>query len=611
MLYIVIYVTDLLPMLFGVGISGPIHIGIFLGLILFLAFLIFPAKRGAVQNKPKWYDIILALVSLVPTLYYSLFFDTLLFELAYTSPINAYLGWLLMVLVWEAARRTLGWPFAGLVAVAIIYLLFGSYFPGFLKADSYSWQKIGGFMYLSRDGILGIPINIAGKIIITFMLFAQLLSISGAGDWFVKVANSLTGHVRGGPAKASIIASGGFGMIAPSPPGNVASTGVVTIPLMKKMGFKATYAAGVEAVASTGGQIMPPIMGSVIFILSEFIGMPYGQVIIYAFLPAALYYLALFVMVDLNAAKLGIKGVPRSELPAFVKTVRQGYWYLIPVVVLLICLIPLSLSPAKAAIWALFTLIIITMFRKNERMNPGKLVKGAEGGMRALLPIAVGCAGCGIIIGSLTLSLLSFRLTFQLVEAIGQNLIIILILAAVISYIMGMGVGPLASYLTLAVMVAPAVMQMGVPTLAAHLFLFYWSVTCFITPPYAVAVFVAAGIAECSMWRAAFQAMLLGIGTYIVPFIFVYQPALLLIGTPLEIVIVVGTSLIGIVSIAAGITGYIIGNLNWIQRALLIAGGGVFCLTGGMEQVIAAAAVLAVIVWHVLASRLKRSSLGS
>jgi len=406
-----------------------------------------------------------------------------------------------------------------------------------------------------------------------------------------------------------VIASGGFGMITASPPANVASTGVVTIPLMKKMGFKPEYAAGVESVASTGGQIMPPIMGSVIFVLCEYIGMPYGQVIIYAFLPACLYYLALFIMVDLNAAKMGIKGIPRSELPSFFATAKQGWWYLIPIAVLLFCMIALTLSPEKSAIIALFSLIVISQFRKKERIGFGKLVSGASGGMRALVPVAVGCAGCGIIIGSLTLSLLSFRLTFQLVEAIGQNMIVLLLLAAVISFIMGMGVGPLASYITLAMMVAPALVEMGVPLLAAHLFIFYWSITCFITPPYAVASFVAAGIAGCGLWQAGFRAVRLGIAAYIVPFAFAYSPALLMIGSPSAIVLAVITAIIGISSVAVGIEGFLLSKINWMQRILLIGGGIYLVISSNIYQGVAFAVIALVVAWHVLTHIMRKRSL--
>ncbi len=430
----------------------------------------------------------------------------------------------------------MGWPFAIIIALAIVYLIFGESFPGPFKSDSFALEKIGRFMFVARDGIIGIPVDIASKTILTFLLFAEVLFLSGAGEWFVNIANSLVGHVRGGPAKAAVVGSGLLGMVTASPPANVASVGTVTIPLMIKMGFKRTFAAGVEAVASTGGQVMPPVMGSVVFVLCNYIGMPYGQLIIYAFIPAILYYFALFVTVDLEAAKLKIKGVPRSELPSFSKTIKDGYWYIIPMAVLLICMIALTLSPEKSAIYAFLTIIFISLFRKKGRMGFQELVKGAESALKALMPVAVACAGCGIIIGALTLSLVSYKLTFQLTELIGQNLFIVLAMAALISYIMGMGVGPLVSYLTLAMMVAPAVEQMGVPTLAAHLFLFYWAITCFITPPYAVASFVAAGIAKCSLWGAGFKAMHLGIGTYLVPFIFVYHPALLLIGSPLEIV---------------------------------------------------------------------------
>ncbi len=606
MLYCVIYVLDILPMVFGKSIQQSINLGVFLGIILFLAFLYYPFKGESRKGKPAWYDIIPAILSLVPTLYYSLFFESTLFALEYSTPINSIMGGLLVILVWEAARRTTGWPFALIIGLAMAYILFGSILPGVFKTSSFSLQKVLGFMYVSRDGIIGIPTTIASKTILTFLLFAQILFVSGAGDWFVNVANSIVGHVRGGPAKAAVVGSGLLGMITASPPANVASVGTVTIPLMKKLGFKSHFAAGVEAVASTGGQLMPPIMGSVVFVLCEYIGMPYGQLIIYAFIPAILYYLALFIQVDLYAAKTGIRGLPKADLPPFLKTVKQGYWYVIPIAVLLICMIVLDLSAEKSAIYALFTVIIISMFRRNERMGIKKLAGGAEGAMRSLVPVAVACAGCGIITGSLTLSLVSYKLAFSLTEAIGQNLILVLLLEAVISLILGMGVGPLVSYLTLAMMAAPVVVQMGVPVLAAHLFLFYWAVTCFITPPYAIASFVAAAIAKTSLWKTGLQAMRLGVGIYIVPLFFVYNPAILLIGSPASIVMAIVTAIVGIAALAAGLEGYLLKDLNWPQRILLMGGGFYLAISSSFDQLYAVAAIAAAVAWHVLSIRLKR-----
>ncbi len=600
-LYCLIYVVDLLPLAFGIGISGPQHEGAFLGIILFLAFIILPGKKGIARAKPPWYDVILALLSLLPTFYFTIFYET---KIAASSgliaPTNVVFGWLLAILILEAARRALGWAFTGIVALSILYLLFGNYFPGFVRTQSFSVPVIGEFMYVARDGIFDIPVTIASKIIVTFLFFAQLLFVTGAGDWFVAIANSIAGHVRGGPAKVAIVASGGFGMLSGGAPANVATTGAVTIPMMKKIGYSPTFAAAVEAVASTGGGIMPPIMGSAIFILSEWIGMPYWQVIIYAFVPALLYYLALFLMADLNAAKMGLRGLPKAELPQFWQTAKQGVWYLLPIIVLLYCLIGLTYSPQKSAIWAIASLIIISLFRRKGRMNPMTLVRGSERAVRALVVVAVAIAGVSIITGSLALSGLGYKLSFQLVDLSGGHLIVLLMLAAATSYIMGMGVGPLVCYLTLAMMVAPALVNMGVYMLSAHLFIFYWAITSFITPPHAIAAFVAAGIAESDPFRTGFLAMRLGIATYIVPFIFVYKPALLLNGSPPEIAVTILFSIIGIASLAAGAEGYLLRKLNWLQRILLVAGGITFVLSSGTVQIIAGAALAAAVLWHLM-----------
>ncbi len=609
-LYCVIYVVDLLPTVFGVSISGPQHEGVFLGVVLFFIFLILPGRRKlAKTKKPQWYDILPAVLSLVPTFYFAIFYESRISEEAgFVTPTNVIFGWLLILLILEAARRALGWVFTGLIALFLLYLLTGSHFPGFAKTDSFRIAKVGEFMYISRDGIFGIPITTASKIIVIYLFFAQLLFVCGAGDWFVNLANAIAGHVRGGPAKASILASAGFGTMSSSVAGNVATTGVVTIPLMKKVGFRPAFAGAVEAVASTGGQIMPPVMGSVVFVLCEFIGMPYWQVVIYSFIPAVLYYVGLYMTVDFNAGRNGLRGLPRAELPPFWKTFKEGFWYLIPVIVLLYCLIGLTYTPEKSAIYAIVSVIVIYLIQKKGRISPKVLVSGAEGAVRSLLVVAAACAASGIIIGTLALSSIGYKLSYQLVDIAGGHLILMCILAAATCYIMGMGVGPMGCYLALAMMVAPAMIKVGVPVLAAHLFMFYWAITSFITPPVAIAAFVAAGIAGSSPARTGFYAMRLGIGTYLVSFIFVYKPALLLMGSPLEIAIVVLASLAGITMLVAGFEGFLFAKLNWVQRIVLCAAGIVLPLATGMIQIIAAVIIAATVLWHWISLKATRPS---
>jgi TRAP transporter 4TM/12TM fusion protein len=338
--------------------------------------------------------------------------------------------------------------------------------------------------------------------------------------------------------------------------------------------------------------------------------MPYGQLNVYAFIPAELYYLALFIQVDLNAKKNGILGIPRAELPRFWPTAKQGYLFLIPLAVLLTCMIVLTYSAEKSAIYAIISLILISWLshKKEQRIGFGRLVNGAEGAMKGLISVAVACAGCGIIIGALSLSLLSYKLTFQLMSMVGGTLLPVLCLAAIICYIMGMGVSPLVSYLTLALMVAPAVIKMGVPPLAIHLFIMYWAITAFITPPFAVAAFVAAGIAKCSLWGAGFQAMRLGIGTYLVPFIFVYHPGLLLLDSPPAIVMAVVTAIVGISCLSIGVEGHLFKDLNWPQRLLFMAGGIALSLFSGFEQLYGLIAVLVALAWHWISTRTTKSS---
>lgn len=603
-LYHFIYVSSILTITTGFGISWFFHIGIHLGFVLFFTFLLVPASAKSSKKRIAWYDVALAVISLVPNFYYSIILEHRLFEtVGLLVPLHIVFGWLSVLLILEAARRVVGTAFLIIVSCFILYALFANYFPWFLHGKAFSVTSFGDFMFTNQSGIYGVPIDICGKIIIIFLLFSQFLLATGAGNFFQGFATALTGRVRGGPAKASVVASCCFGMISGSPPANVVGTGVFTIPLMKKTGYSPEFAGAVEAVASTGGMFMPPIMGATIFILTDFIETPYIIVAAAAAIPALLYYLACFVMVDLEASKKGLRGLNKSEIPSIRKTIRSGWLYVLPVIVLLYLLAVPMYTPEKAALWSIVVLGIISAYKKETRLTPGRIVAACESTVRGLLTVAVACAAAGILIGSVSMTGLGANLSWTLVDLSRGNLVVLLMLTAIASFIMGMGLGSTACYIFLAVTVAPAIVSMGVPILAAHLFVYYWGMISFITPPYAVAAYVAAGIARGNIFKTGWQAVRLGAVAYWVPFAFAMGPALLLIGSFGSVVLATVIAIIGCIALGIGLQGYCLSRINWWQRVLLIGGTIILAAPGVLTYSIGLAAIAVAIIWHLLGQR--------
>jgi TRAP transporter 4TM/12TM fusion protein len=614
-LYHVLYISDLLILYTPLVISRSQHLGIHLASILFLTFLLVRARKGMKTDKPPPYDVVLAFAALVIPLYYAFNFEEMYLHVGEAVLLYGISGWVLSLLLLEASRRVVGIPFTCVVAFFLFYPLLSSHLPGILYYPGISTLRLGEFYYISHQGILGRILGIGATIVVVFLLFSQLLLHSGAGKFFIDLAHSAFGTVRGGPAKMAIVASGFFGTLSGSPTGNVAATGVFTIPLMKKTGYQPHYAGAVEAVASLGGQIMPPVMGSVIFLLADFIGIPYIEVVKHAVIPAVLYYVALFVMVDQEAVRRGLRGLGRETLPSLGRTLKRGWWYGIPVAVLLYLMAVRLWTPQKSVIWAMVALVALAMFWRETRLGLMKLALASEQTLRAMLTIAVTMACAGIIVGAIQVTGIGISISRELLDISGGNLGILLLLTAITSFIMGMGVGVLGVYVVLAVVIAPSLVTVGVPPIAAHLFMFYWAMVSFITPPVAILAYVAAGFAECSPFKLGWQATRLGILAYILPFAFVFDPALLIVGTPMEIAVAVTAVAIGTVGLAFGVGGHFWGSLNWPQRIMCLGGG--MLLIFGRSEVLGSSVVLmgggafilaVVLLWQWLLKRAKASS---
>ncbi|MDP2731284.1 MAG: TRAP transporter permease, partial [Dehalococcoidales bacterium] len=580
------------------------HLAFFLTLLLILLFLIVPAKKGINMNQLPWYDFALIILSIAGGGYVLVFYSKIIYYIGMASVWEQVLGVITIILILEAARRTVGWALVVVAGVFIIYPLVSNLVPGFLHGRGYSLARVIGFVYFGPDGIFGISLVVAAGLLVIFILFGHFLQVSGAGEFFLKIALSLVGRVRGGPAKVAVIASSLFGTMSGSSVANVVTTGMITIPMMKKAGYRSVFAGAVESVASCGGQIMPPVMGVTAFVIAEFLGISYAEVVVAALLPAILYYICVFVQVDFEAARMGLVGLPREDIPPLRATVKEGWQFILPLAVLIFFLLVLFYSPEKSALFGLVSLIVVSQFKKYTRINPRKFLAAMQSTGKTMLEIGSACAAAQIVIGALSLTGLGLRLSSGLLQLSGGNLFLLLVFGAIAGIILGMGLPSISSYIILAVTVAPALTAAGLLPIASHLFVFFFGILSFLTPPVCVAVYAAAGIARAPMFPTALQAMRLGIVAYLLPFIFVYSPSLLLIGSPLKVVLTVTTSIIGAIVLAGGIEGYLLKTATWLQRIMLTLGGIGLLIPPGLilpglwTDIIGAVLLVIVIIWQ-------------
>lgn len=579
---------------------------IFLAGVLLLVFLWIPVSKSAATKKLPWYDVLFILAGLAGTFYIIINALELTRYFRITaSPVEIGLSVATLLVLMEAVRRTLGWSVVIIAAIFIIYAKFGYLLPGVFSVYPFTWGRVMNDVYLSAGGIFGSLTSVAAGVILAFVVFGIFFTRVGAGEFLFNLAMSLVGGVRGGAAKAAIVGSALFGTISGSPIANVSVVGTITIPMMKSAGYEPKFAGAVESVASTGGAIMPPVMGAVAFVMANMLGVSYSVVAAAAAIPAVLYYLALFVQTDLRAAKDSLKGVSRKDLPSMRATLKKGWQFLIPLVLLVVFLFVMRYSAETSALYTIVAVILLDVVRRDRRLNPKSFVATLEAGMRSTLPIAAVCGLAGVFLGVLGMTGLGPRISSGLVSLASGNSLALLLLAAVASYIMGMGVSAVATYILLAVLVAPALEAMGVPLIAGHFFVFYMGMSTFFTPPYAPAVFVAAPIAGASIYGVGFQAMKLGIVTFLVPISLAYNPVLLLRGSVGEIIVAFITAVIGIIGLSVGLEGYLFARLNWVMRVLAALAGFAMFLPGAVTDFVGGGVLALVLVWHWLASRTK------
>ena len=501
---------------------------------------------------------------------------------------DIFVGIIFCLTLIEAARRTMGSVILILAGISLAYLFIGPYMPGIFQHGGFTWRRIVGHMFMSIEGVFGVAIGVAATYVYLFILFGAFLQKSGATKLFANFALAMAGHSPGGPAKVAVIASGLMGTIQGSSAANVAATGMFTIPLMKSLGFKGYFAAAVEAVASCGGQFLPPVMGASAFIMAEYLGKPYAYVAAGAALPAILYYIAVYYQVHLRALKVGMVGIPRNRLPALKKVVVKEGHLLLPIVLLITMLI-LKYTALFAAFFSILAIIVVSALRKETRMSLRDIIGALELGAKNAISTSICCGVVGFIVGSVSLSGLGMLLTHSIIK-LGQGLLLpTLLISAASSLVLSMGLPTTAVYIITATLVAPGLVALGVAPLVAHLFCYYWGGVSAITPPVALAAYVGAGIAGANIMKTGFTAMRLGAAAYILPFYFIYHPALLPRGVSsfLEIILALLGGLVAIFCIGALGEQYLVRRLPWYKSCMLLAAVVLIMYPTTLPQVLA------------------------
>jgi TRAP transporter 4TM/12TM fusion protein len=562
------------PRMLGYSFYPQQFLAAVLMLALPLAFLTLPARASVVRKGVPWYDALAALAAFLALAWVTVRYPQLV-NAIFMRPASVWVpGLVIILLLLEALRRATGWALVVIIVVFLLYALIGDMMPGRLQGRAQNWQLLAGYMAFDSNGILGLPLNVAAVVIIAFILFGGLLMATGGSAFFTDAALLAMGRFRGGAMKIAVVASGLFGSISGSAVANVAGTGVITIPMIKRDGYPAHKAGAIEAVASTGGQLMPPVMGAAAFLMAEFLAVPYASVALAALVPAVLYYVALFIQADLEAAKLGIAGVPRSALPPK-RPVLGGLHFLLAFALLIWALFWLRWQPERAALLAAASVVATALIfgYRGERPAIGTLARGIARTGHAVVEIVLISAGAGIVIGVLNVTGLSFNLTYALVQLGGGNMIALLALSAVVCIVLGMGLPTLGVYVLLAALVAPALIQVGIEPIAAHLYVLYFGMMSMITPPIAMAAFAAASIARAPAMATGFAAMRFGWSAYVIPVLFVFSPTLLMIGAPLDVGLAIFTAAIGVWLVSAALAGYFTGRLSLPMRCLFAAAG--------------------------------------
>ncbi len=547
---------------------------IHLMLILPLTYVLFPLYSKAPKNSVPWYDWVLGLISAIPCLYGVLFYDDIVHRIQQVDPLTTaqlLCGGLLVIMLLEGSRRVVGLPLSIIAGLFGAYMYFGHAMPGILQGLSLSVPEIIEQLYLTDEGIFSMPLGVSATFVIVFLIFGGFLEKSGAGDYFMDLARALMGTKPGGPAQIAVVSSCLFGSISGSAVANVYGTGSFTIPLMKRIGYTPTFAGAVEAAASTGGQIMPPVMGAGAFLMASFLGIQFKEIMIGAILPALMYYGALLLMVRLTAHSQNMKGLSADELPKLKETLKKVY-LLIPIVGVVVLLLE-GASPMKAGMLGILLCWLVALPDPKRRMGPKAILDAIYEGTKTIPLVCVACAAAGIVLGSVALTGIGGKLVGFVIALAGDTPFLALVLIMLVSLVLGMGLPTTGAYILASALGAPVLIKLGFAPLAAHMFVFYYAIISNITPPVALAAYAASSVAGSAPNRTGFQAMKLGCIGFLVPFAFCYDPGLLMLGDITANTLAVLSGILGVFAFGAFWVGYAYDPLNNIHRSALALGG--------------------------------------
>lgn len=574
------------------ALAPQVQRSVHLSFAMALAFLLYPMKRGSMNAKLNPLDYCLFASAVITSVYWLLFFKDIVYRVGNITTLDFVMGLVAILTVLEATRRVIGYPVLILAIVALFYCYFGAYFPGFFQHRGFSINRIVRHMYLSTEGVLGVPIGVVSTFVFLFLLFGEFLKRTGIGEFFNDFSNALTGRSIGGPAKVAVVSSALEGTMSGSSIANVAGSGSFTIPMMKKCGYSPEFAAAVEASASTGGQIMPPVMGAAAFLMAEFTGIPYWTIAVSAAIPAILYFTGIFISVHLESKKNNLKGLKDAEVKSVWSVVKSRGILFLPVIVISVTM-GSGMTAMRAGLYGIVSAILCGSIFKETRLKLKDYIQIFEAAGRTAIGVAVVSASAGIVVGMVTLTGLGLKLGTGLVDLAGGNLIITLILAMISSLVLGMGVPTTANYVITSTIVAPALIQLGVPIIPAHLFVFYFGIIADITPPVCSAVFTAAAIAKSNAMKTGITATRIAIGAFIIPFMFVLSPQLVLVNTTfLGMCRIIPGALLGMYMLSASTNGWMRCKTYWFERILLFVGGILLIDAGIITDIIGIAIFL-------------------
>lgn len=578
-------------------------LSLFLAFITFVGYLTYPAKKGSVHvNSLPWYDVILMVLGTGSFLYFAINAREIVLLATLIQPVHVVIGVVGVLCLVELCRRCVGVPILCVVGALLAYTFYNqlSWNPDFYQA----LKNIVYKLFYTSSGMIGTPVNVCYTYIVLFIIFGAFLERTGISNFFIDFANRVAGWSSGGPAKVAVISSALCGMVSGSSVGNTVTTGSVTIPMMKKTGYKPEFAGAVEAAASTGGQIMPPIMGAAAFLMAEYMNLPYAQVAVKAILPAVLYFTGIFIAVHLEAKKLGLHGIPKEQMTPWSVLAKKCY-LIIPLVLLVWLVSTGTYTMQKSATYAILAAVVVGFLNKDERLTFGKIVDALEAGARGAITVGVACAMAGMIAGCITVTGLASILINAIVSVAGNATIIGLVLTMICCIVLGMGVPTTANYCIMASTCAPILVQLGFPMVAAHFFVFYFGIVADITPPVALAAYAGSAIAKSNPMKTGINATKLAIAAFIVPYIFAYSPAMLFEGVSgvwpvLQIAV---TSIVGLFAIAAALNGFFWKKIPMVLRLVLVAGGLCMMVPEALTDVIGLVAVGAIVVYQKLTSK--------